>query len=440
MTTSRYRHQTTPSAPGSYRAWHSALGGTTELKAIPRPAKRSWAMNDWITPKFHERQANGEIFNNPLSSSTSTFDANDSRHEMWSDSSVKMSAGSEWTNGTALSQFLDVGVWPTVDFDMSAIRSEAQTQALGNVNKTDLDLGTLLGEWSKTKRLHRDLGNALVRLFTEEAKVLGKVDAVKRISLWDETGRPITSRKWKGKKVKNQYLHRYRESKLVRGRSQKSVQLANIYLIKRFGIEPLLHDLENSIKLLVDAHAKRRTARGVHVAQGQASAVKRILAFNNNEFSVELVTTRTLTMRYGILYESDIYSRLAGRLGLTRPLSTMWELTPYSFVLDRFVEIGHWLDAIQPTGITKTLAAWGSSTDFVVHTATVMDSFKETVGSFTREASWKGSLITTNELKTRWEWEMSLPKFPSISEGDIKPLHALDYVALVLQKLSMFKK
>jgi hypothetical protein len=180
---------------------------------------------------------------------------------------------------------------------------------------------------------------------------------------------------------------------------------------------------------------KRETARGNHSLQGVNSAVVTVPDLRSF-WTVNVQTTRTYDARFGILYEPDALSRSMAQLGLTRPLSTAWELVPWSFVADWVFEFGKYLDAIQPAGLTKTLCAWGSTRDTIVKTASVIgrtvtspDPVRETF-----VASWSGGSTITSTVKSRYIWEPSIPLRPAFGSG-LSQLRSADLAALTLQAI-----
>lgn len=429
----RYRHRFEPGHSATFKTSTSQSGVTSSATIVTGHSKTE-STYDEVVPNFKARSAKGEIFNNEFTSLRTTHQVSGSRDEFFRSLTAPYpSSAGNWSNGFALEELYRNGSlpFPAVSLSTDASTQQAQIQALASVNKTGFDLGTFLGEWDKTKRLHRDLGNALVKLATESDREARKIDVVKRLPLTDSRGFPILNRK--GKPM-YKYVH---DQKIIPAkRNAKARNSANLYLMARFGIMPLLNDVESAFKLLLSSTHKRETARGNMDANGEAKAVKQVAAFNGLSYKINCKTTRAVSYRYGILYETSAGSRLAGNLGLTRPLSTLWELTPYSFVIDRFIQVGQWLDALQPTGGVRTLAAWVSCTETIVHSAIVLDSLTGTGYGGRWTGQWSESLIHTSVSKTRRLWDMTVPALPSVNTDGITSTHALDYVALVLQKLT----
>jgi hypothetical protein len=254
----------------------------------------------------------------------------------------------------------------------------------------------------------------------------------KKTVLYDERGNPVLNRK--GDPV-YRYLHEEGDVGL-RGETFGK-RLANFYLVNRYGILPLLSDLEGATKVLQKVFDPRYTARGNASAQGQSSSIYQISAGYYGTWDVLVTTTRTFSARYGILYESDPYTRTLARLGLTRPLSSAWQLMPWSFVGDWFLEVGKYLDAIQPAGFTKILCPWGGTQDYTVETYVphAYHPYSGVPQGSTWSFSFGGSVLKTNVVKRRDPWYTTgiLPR-PGFGSG-FNAMRSGDFAALMLQRI-----
>lgn len=146
-------------------------------------------------------------------------------------------------------------------------------------------------------------------------------------------------------------------------------------------------------------------------------------------------TTRIYEERYGILYETAVIARMAANLGLSRPLSTAWELVPYSFVVDWFVNVGAWLDAIQPSLAHKTLGAWVSSRDNYVTTFETVSIENGTKPNWSQTLTCTLAGTKQTLTKQRYLWSPSAPTFPPLGTG-FSNLRCFDFASLVMQKIN----
>lgn len=75
-------------------------------------------------------------------------------------------------------------------------------------------------------------------------------------------------------------------------------------------------------------------------------------------------------MRAGVLTSIEVFQGIAA-LGLTEPLESIWEMIPFSFILDWWFNIGKWIASWSPNIGIKTLASWVVVTDTTTLTSTV---------------------------------------------------------------------
>lgn len=437
MIYNRYRSDATPALTASFvkNQWSGStktVDNVTSLVTKNSPLKR--IMYDTVVPEFKKRLGNGEIFNNELLSQVETFNAGGNYVfiQSYNPPSPATTSHADWRGFDGyVHTALYKNTWGTVQLDSSLSLQRAQIQALGAVNKTDFDAGTFMGEWSKTKQIHRDLCNALLKVVTEGPKAYVKRSRISRIPVYDAKGNPILNRKGN---PTYRYVH---EEGNVSGTGSliRVKNTANLYLAGRYGVLPLIGDLENAWKFLGRKYNRRFTARGWDSIQGETTTLSR---WNTSDgyFDNEIRTVRTLETRVGILFDTDPFSRALAGVGFTRPLSTAWELTRLSFLVDWIVDVGSWLDAMQPAGFTRNLCSWVSTKETLIVT-TKSGSFVRTVPlpQYTYQSyslsDWSAkSRVTT----TRGPWDASIPRLPALGSG-FNLIRSFDLASLVAQKI-----
>lgn len=427
----------TTSVPSAFLAKYGMTYSPKVVTTHSVPFKdHSKVVDDWVVPGYKTRSANGEVFCNPFVSQI--LDLSISGVKEYTYTNVDAYQGHVVDNGKFLLDHWLSGsaVKPNPVLSGETLASQqAKIQALGSVNQTDFDSLTFAGEWSKTKRLHRDLGNAMIKLLQNPRRNTSISKArVKRVPLFDARGVPILK-----KNGKPAYTYLHEPSKEV-VRESFLKDSADLYLVGRYGIGPLLHDLEDACKHLCRSRALRKTARGSYTLASTASVNTTMVGgvLSTETALVQHQRTVSKTVRYGVLYETSAFMSGAGSLGVTRPLSTAWELTPYSFVFDWFLNVGGWLDAIQPSGASKTLCAWESARQITVDTIVVSGSGSTNRMKQSSRDRWdwqcNGQLQATTQTKTRVAWDAVVPTFPALGSG-FNSLRSFDFAALVLQRL-----
>lgn len=419
----RSRVISSPNAPGLYVR---KTQGSSEKRLVVKPDAVKRTTVDTVVPNFRKRSAKGEVFCNSFSSILREFSADDTRSYNYYNSGVWYESR-HWSNGAALIETVGTS-FQTLNLDTEQAAAKAATDAIRNVQKTEIDAVAFVGEWDKTRNLYRSVGNALVKLANPTVNRY-KGRRMRRIPLYDERGLPILNRNGK---PTFRYAHDGEEF-FGGARSEKTKQSADLYLSYKMGVVPLLHDLEGAVKVLSQNKALRRTARSNEVLSVTTTDVQ-TFGDNGMSWGITKSSSRTLSIRYGILYEDTAVGRAVAQLGLSRPLSSAWELVPYSFVVDWFVGVGDWLDANQPSLASKTLCAWASTRDQRSFVATVNQTQKVRIGSFTIEGSWSGTLTNIERHNVRNPWDVSVPTRPALGSG-FNPSRCADFAALVLQKV-----
>lgn len=419
----RSRVISSPNTPG--RLVRKNRSGIFEDRIIVKPEAVKRTTVDTVVSDFRKRRAKGEVFCNSFSSIVKEFSADDNYLSVTADQAGWLDSHN-WTNGGLLTTVVGTSP-PILHLDAEQAAAKAAIDAIRNVQKTEIDAVAFLGEWDKTRSLHRSVGNALVKLATPTENRY-KSRRMRRIPLYDERGHPIL----KNGRPTFRYAHDADEF-YGRTRSEKTKAAADLYLSYRMGVVPLLHDLEGAVKMMSQNKALRRTARSAETLS-TVETTQQMLDDSGTTWRITRSATRILSIRYGILYEDTPVGRAVAQLGLSRPLTSAWELVPYSFVVDWFVGVGDWLDANQPSLASKTLCAWASTRDqrSLVAAVNQFDSLES--GSLAISRSWSGTLTSIERHNVRNPWNVSVPTRPSSGTG-LSTSRCADFAALVLQKV-----
>lgn len=118
------------------------------------------------------------------------------------------------------------------------------------------------------------------------------------------------------------------------------------FLEYQYGWKPLIHDLQDACVAL--------TASSVEFVKGRASQVvqhndSRSTVIDVAPAGAKRYRTETViaTHRVHGWAASEVKDGVPARFGFD-PFKTGWEIVPYSFVIDWFIDVGSWIDTVSP--------------------------------------------------------------------------------------------
>lgn len=286
-------------------------------------------MTDVVTPNFKARIKKGEIINNPASLEEITVIRPRvtpfNRYRVYI---VGYRNGGPLYSGNAyegdqamkesyLGDYLGYseGVGEAID---NAI-ARAVTSAHANASSTEFQSLVFAAEARKSVR---DLSSILYR-------VLKIAKAVKRLD------------------------RKYLKSQI----SKKELQ--NRYMELRYAIRPLVYDARDIVNVLgkTKHYDKTRfTARGFERVHDENSDTITLYPWSTWEHKVNRTIHLDVNIRAGILCDVDVSPM--NLWGVDQPLETLWEITPFSFIIDWFVNIGDTIAAWTPDSGVTQLASW----------------------------------------------------------------------------------
>lgn len=222
--------------------------------------------------------------------------------------------------------------------------------------------------------------------------------------------------------VKRRQIRRYQQ------------QIDSLWLEYRYGWSPLVYDIQGTMKALYSTFKEYYTARGYaknSVSEVTTANVGSTDPSTGTPWTVLRTKTYTANVRGYVLYKVDSGYLLPGKLGLLALPETIWEVVPFSFVVDWFVRVGDWLAAITPkVGINiimqgYTVEKWVTCTRQI--TATSPSS----------AWSWSGVVGLSD-----YTWDMSKQRLTTLSIPPVPPVNVqynvkrtLDSLALLLQQI-----
>lgn len=248
-------------------------------------------------------------------------------------------------------------------------------------------------------------------------------------------------------KVIKDYKRRYRRHLLYVPEAQV---MANAWLEYRYGWKPLIMDLELIMNSIVGLHQqlKRRvvvrgSAREPDVIQDYPYSTK--LAGNFSRWTASGVVTRSEKIRAhaGVIIDIepmstlDMVMKVFGFRGRDLP-TTLWALTPLSFVVDWFSNVEKWLTAVIPDPSVIYRGSWVTSVNEVT-----LDFSGGTINGdplyYTIPSSGAvGSYSPSFEKHTRIvrEPNPSLPSTPVLTSGILSLVRQVDAASLLVGSIN----
>ncbi len=134
-----------------------------------------------------------------------------------------------------------------------------------------------------------------------------------------------------------------------------NISLSNLWLEWHFGVSPLISDCQDAAKVLTDPIPSTRV-RG-RAQEFVRFTNKTVDNANPGTYQKDTWVTRVRYQQGADIGITNPNVALAGQLGLLNPASLLWEIVPFSFVVDWFVNVGDWLQGFSDfAGMTLRMA------------------------------------------------------------------------------------
>ena len=235
--------------------------------------------------------------------------------------------------------------------------SNLMIEALANANTNSWDLLTFAAEFNKTVgMINRFRGNVARRAW----------------SIYDS----LRARKIKPSRVTLTGLTAFSES----------------WLEYRYGWRTLAYDMQDintSLERLAGLKSRPNRGTAYHANTASFTAVNATVIPSSNvgnnpsipgilaRFSGTFSQVRTRSVRGSVMIEA-----VANDLAFIDPLTTLWEIVPYSFIVDWFVNIGDLIKAYSPFVSGNVLHGVLSHSDSLVSTTTMVPSNARLVNNY----------------------------------------------------------
>nr|UJQ85747.1 MAG: hypothetical protein 1 [Leviviridae sp.] len=316
----------------------------------------SISMNDVVTPRFHEASRSGSTFFSPMTYEGSAVSAGNgfvytTPITVSISTPVFSGSGSPLPNATLVMSLsisanacsrLAFGLTDSVitTFKSAVFGSNsyidgqpAINEAFAKMHEAEFDLPLLLLEANKT----------ISHLALTMKRVASLVKSLKR-------GTFVA----KGKKL---------VKKATSDLPTTSKEFSKLWLEARYAWRPLLIDAESAIRYFFkgSSMSPRRTFRGMRKELVTDSVNFSVTSSGYSyNFVGDLITDKTV--RAGVLTEIDIGLERLRDIGAFNHIGTAWELIPYSFVVDWFIDVKGILSSLNVNPGVKQLGSWATYT------------------------------------------------------------------------------
>lgn len=130
--------------------------------------------------------------------------------------------------------------------------------------------------------------------------------------------------------------------------------VGDLYLTYRYGITPTLRSLDDAVNAFGTATWVPDVYLPVKAGTRVESSSEFVSVVRDGTICATVVNSRAnsgfLTYRGLLSFRDSIVERIKGNIPL-RAAATMWELVPWSFVIDWFVSVGDWLSKLSVADI-----------------------------------------------------------------------------------------
>jgi hypothetical protein len=229
-----------------------------------------------------------------------------------------------FTESIPVSMHTSLGMGSTTRLDnFPNMEMLVRNKLLGSARNSGVNLANMLGEYRQAAKMFGSLVQDLYRITM----------AVKHLD-----PRILT------------YGYYYLSGKKKPGMTNRTLRnLSSRWLEYVYGVSPLMQDMDGVMKEL-----KTRTERPIFQRLTESRKDK-VEAYYPNEIS-QITTTKVVSISETfvnrvsavayIKFRNDILNSALGAYGFTNPASVAWELTPFSFIIDWWVNVGEVLGSL----------------------------------------------------------------------------------------------
>lgn len=198
-----------------------------------------------------------------------------------------------------------------------------------------------------------------------------------------------------------------------------AAKAADAWLEVRYGLRPLYYDMINAVEAIKSLSGEERTRVTAYVedADSETGEGSHYNSYVGN-FEYETFNSRKVSASAGVLCRMNTWHNPgidSFGLGANDWAMSAWELVPFSFVVDWFINVGDYLSAISPKYDIIVLGSWVTIRDEVNQSTRMLN--------WTHDKSWKtlvnstcgGAAARFHKLEVNRYANPSLPWFPQFN-------------------------
>nr|QDH89851.1 MAG: hypothetical protein H4BulkL22317e12091_000001 [Leviviridae sp.] len=122
-------------------------------------------------------------------------------------------------------------------------------------------------------------------------------------------------------------------------------KMANDFLAYRYGIAPLIGDIQGMAEYIASIVLSEQKIKAAGTSTKYADFVD--TGFLGAIIPYKIFRSSKVTVKHNVRFRvNDKLSKAAEELGFTNPANVLWELVPFSFVVDWFLPIGNFLNSM----------------------------------------------------------------------------------------------
>lgn len=136
---------------------------------------------------------------------------------------------------------------------------------------------------------------------------------------------------------------------------------AQVYLEVRYGLRPIFYDVRNAIDAITSLGSSKRTRVYTELPESSSSATYQNINCVGGNLNLKL--DREVTDRWSCSAGAIIEPKLGtidvnDAFGTNDIVESVWEVIPFSFIVDWFINVGTWLSAVAPNYETTVCGTW----------------------------------------------------------------------------------